>query len=48
MEFSGWNGFLGTRASFMLDLVVVAMVVVRDRDGLEHSPGQNPQAIYAA
>lgn len=28
MEMPGWNGFLGTRASFMLDLVVVAMVVV--------------------
>lgn len=28
MEFPGWNGFLGTRASLMVDLVVVAMVVV--------------------
>ena len=28
MEFPGWNGFLGTRASMMLDLVVVAMVAV--------------------
>ncbi len=28
MEFPGWNGFLGTRASLMLDLVVVAMVAV--------------------
>jgi len=28
MEFPGWNGFLGTRASFMVDFVVVAMVVV--------------------
>lgn len=28
MEFSGWDGFLGTRASFMLDFVCVAMAVV--------------------
>lgn len=28
MDFPGWNGFLGTRASLMVDLVVVAMVVV--------------------
>ena len=28
MEFPGWDGFLGTRASLMLDLVVVAMVAV--------------------
>ena len=28
MDYPGWNGFLGTRASFMLDLVVVAMLVV--------------------
>jgi putative membrane protein len=26
--FSGWNGFLGTRASFMLDVVVLAMLAV--------------------
>ncbi len=28
MEYPGWNGFLGTRASFMLDAVCVGMVVV--------------------
>ena len=28
MVFPGWNGFLGTRASLMVDLVVVAMVIV--------------------
>jgi putative membrane protein len=27
-EFSGWDGFLGTRASFMLDVVVLAMFAV--------------------
>jgi putative membrane protein len=28
MEYPGWDGFLGTRASFMLDAVCVGMVVV--------------------
>lgn len=28
MEYPGWNGFLGTRASFMLDAVCLGMVVV--------------------
>ncbi len=28
MPFAGWNGFLGTRASLMLDVVFVAMLVV--------------------
>jgi len=28
MDFPGWNGFLGTRASLMLDIVCVGMVVV--------------------
>jgi putative membrane protein len=28
MDFPGWNGFLGTRASLMLDVVCLAMVVV--------------------
>jgi uncharacterized membrane protein YozB (DUF420 family) len=28
MEFPGWNGFLGTRASFMLDAVCLGMVLV--------------------
>jgi uncharacterized membrane protein YozB (DUF420 family) len=28
MEFPGWDGFLGTRASFLLDVVCLAMVVV--------------------
>ena len=28
MDFPGWDGFLGTRASFMLDFVCLAMVVV--------------------
>ncbi len=28
MDFPGWNGFLGTRASFMLDFVCVAMLAV--------------------
>lgn len=28
MNFPGWDGFLGTRASLMLDLVCLAMVVV--------------------
>ena len=28
MDFPGWNGFLGTRASLMLDVICVAMVVV--------------------
>lgn len=28
MEFLGWDGFLGTRASIMLDLVSVAMLAV--------------------
>ena len=28
MDFPGWDGFLGSRASLMFDLVVVAMVVV--------------------
>lgn len=27
-EFSGWNGFLGTRASLMLDVVFLAMLVI--------------------
>jgi len=28
MEFPGWNGFLATRASFMLDAVCLGMVLV--------------------
>jgi uncharacterized membrane protein YozB (DUF420 family) len=28
MDFPGWDGFLGSRASFMLDVVCVGMVVV--------------------
>lgn len=28
MDYPGWDGFLGTRASFMLDAVCVGMVVV--------------------
>ncbi len=28
MEFSGWDGFLGTRASLMLDAVCLGMVLV--------------------
>lgn len=28
MDFPGWNGFLGTRASLMLDVVCLGMVVV--------------------
>jgi putative membrane protein len=28
MDFPGWNGFLGTRASLMLDVVCLAMVLV--------------------
>jgi uncharacterized membrane protein YozB (DUF420 family) len=28
MEFPGWNGFLGTRASFMLDAVCLGMILV--------------------
>jgi uncharacterized membrane protein YozB (DUF420 family) len=28
MDFPGWDGFLGTRASFMIDAVCVGMVVV--------------------
>jgi uncharacterized membrane protein YozB (DUF420 family) len=28
MDYPGWNGFLGTRASFMLDAVCVGMIVV--------------------
>lgn len=28
MEFPGWDGFLGTRATFLLDVVCLAMVVV--------------------
>jgi putative membrane protein len=28
MEYPGWDGFLGTRASFMLDAVCIGMVVV--------------------
>lgn len=28
MDFPGWDGFLGTRASLMMDLVVVAMFLV--------------------
>jgi putative membrane protein len=28
MDYPGWDGFLGTRASFLLDVVCLAMVVV--------------------
>ncbi len=28
MDFPGWDGFLGTRATFLLDVVCLAMVVV--------------------
>lgn len=28
MDFPGWDGFLGTRASLVMDLVVVAMLLV--------------------
>jgi uncharacterized membrane protein YozB (DUF420 family) len=28
MDFPGWDGFLGTRASFMLDVVCIGMVLV--------------------